>query len=131
MKLTPEQRAKMDEFESKHGSTGKNYKLGMPISLADYCERSEDEEYRRIGKWKGYLFVVSTVWLGLDHGLGTGKLQIFETMVFGKWTGSDRHCERYATLEEAKAGHERVVRAYKYRIDKWVWDFIRYKVRGW
>lgn len=26
---------------------------------------------------------VSTVWLGLDHGFGSGRLEIFETMVFG------------------------------------------------
>lgn len=54
---------------------------------------------------------VSTVWLGYNHQFQPGgRPIIFETMVF---TSRDRlndlYCERYSTLEEAQAGHERIV----------------------
>lgn len=54
---------------------------------------------------------VSTVFLGIDHGFGTGAPVLFETMVFldKEDSCSDREsggCERYCTWEEAAAGHE-------------------------
>jgi hypothetical protein len=63
-------------------------------------------------------YVVSTVWLGLDHSWGQGPPLIFETMVFGYghdrghkllWDYSDKFCARYSTLAEAKEGHKIVV----------------------
>ncbi len=55
---------------------------------------------------------VSTVWLGLNHAWWPGGVEIFETMVFG--AGSyhgvpDFGQRRYATEEEALAGHKEVV----------------------
>ena len=50
---------------------------------------------------------VSTVFLGLDHGFG-GRRELFETMVFINGSGGD--CERYATWDEAEAGHARWVK---------------------
>lgn len=51
---------------------------------------------------------VSTVFLGLDHDWGNkGPPILFETMVFGG--PLDQEIERYATLEEAKAGHAKMV----------------------
>jgi hypothetical protein len=50
--------------------------------------------------------LISTVFLGLDHGYG-GKHLWFETMVF-----RDRHdiyCKRYETWDEALAGHMHAV----------------------
>lgn len=49
---------------------------------------------------------VSTVFLGLDHGWD-GRKELFETMVFVN--GADQGCERYATWDEAEAGHQRWV----------------------
>ncbi len=46
---------------------------------------------------------VSTVFLGLDHAFGGGPPMLFETMIFGG--DHDEYCERYATVEEARAGH--------------------------
>ncbi len=48
---------------------------------------------------------VSTVFLGLDHSFGSGPPMLFETMVFhdGR-TGVC--CERYATWDDAVAGHK-------------------------
>lgn len=54
--------------------------------------------------------VISTVWLGIDHGLGSlrgGRPIIFETMIFGG--PMDQECWRYYTEAEAKAGHAEVV----------------------
>ena len=54
---------------------------------------------------------ISTVWLGLDHNLWSGGPPlIYETMVFPGGTYRELYCERYATEEQARAGHERAVR---------------------
>jgi hypothetical protein len=52
---------------------------------------------------------VSTVFLGIDSSLfGHGPPMLFETMVFINGSGGD--CERYATWDEAEAGHKRWVK---------------------
>lgn len=55
---------------------------------------------------------VSTVFLGLDHHFGFDRLEhvpiLFETMVFGG--PLDQEQERYATWDEAEAGHEEMVK---------------------
>jgi hypothetical protein len=86
---------------------------GQPMSMLDWLERFEDVEHKRVARTDlpGGGFV-STVWLGLDHGFGGHRL-IFETMVFE--TGDeerDGDQDRYSTLEEAKAGHEAMVRKH-------------------
>jgi hypothetical protein len=50
---------------------------------------------------------VSTVFLGMDHGFDDGPPTLFETMVFRG--PLDEHQWRYATWDEAVAGHERIV----------------------
>ncbi len=54
---------------------------------------------------------VSTVFLGIDHSTFENKLELFETMIFG----GDHHGDywRYETWEEAKEGHEKIVKALK------------------
>ena len=55
-------------------------------------------------------FEVSTVFLAIDHGLFRGGPPIlFETMVFAKDTPADHFCQRYATWDETKKGHDEVV----------------------
>lgn len=49
---------------------------------------------------------VSTVFLGIDHGYN-GEVLLFETMIFGG--EHDHYQERYATWEEAEAGHQRAI----------------------
>ena len=52
---------------------------------------------------------VSTVWLGIDHSYGDGGPPlIFESMVFAR-SAADMDCVRYATREEAEAGHSELV----------------------
>jgi hypothetical protein len=51
---------------------------------------------------------VSTVFLGLDHRWGKqGPPILFETMIFGGV--EDQYQERYATWDEAEAGHAKAV----------------------
>lgn len=55
--------------------------------------------------------LVSTVFLGIDHGFSEdGSPVLFETMVFvdGDMSGEFQH--RYCTEEEAKAGHALAVK---------------------
>ena len=47
---------------------------------------------------------VSTVFLGINHQFGDGPPLLFETMVCGG--DLDGEQERYATWDEAEAGHE-------------------------
>lgn len=65
---------------------------------------------------------VSTVFLGMNHAfIASGKPEWFETMVFAtsevdgevqpSWTDVAR--DRYATWEEAEAGHAEMVRRWE------------------
>ena len=62
---------------------------------------------------KGLLvFLVSTVFLGVDHNYWGGPPVLFETMVFlEKSLGTDYESPlwRYYTWEEAEAGHQKVL----------------------
>lgn len=51
---------------------------------------------------------VSTVFIGLDHSFGGKSPLLYETMVFGS---KEDIQERYATKEEALAGHKRILEA--------------------
>lgn len=55
--------------------------------------------------------MVSTVWLGLDHGYWGGPPIIFETMIFGGIL--DGEMGRYATVAQARRGHTHWVRILK------------------
>lgn len=59
---------------------------------------------------------VSTVFLGLDHNFGwAGPRVMFETMVFGG--RADQYQRRYSTWDDAKAGHEAIVRKLRAKQD--------------
>lgn len=58
---------------------------------------------------------VSTIFLGLDHGVWSAVPLLFETMVFGLDAFQDVQ-ERYPTWEEAEAGHAQVVA----RVQAWL-----------
>lgn len=97
---------------------------GEPMSQSEWeAAAFYDDGYQRVaettlptGKW------VSTVWLGVDHLFrAPGKPLIFETLVFprsgskvhGDW--EDLDCDRYATEEEALAGHAKMVEKWSKR----------------
>ena len=90
--------------------TSKMYdREGRRIDMDHWSKLHRDPKYRQI-RCSTLLdgAVVSTVWLGFDHGWTSEGPQIFESMVF-KNGKSDLDCERYSTEEEAIAGHERMV----------------------
>lgn len=66
-------------------------------------------EERRVARDEVGDRTVSTVFLGINHGLVDGPPVLFETMVFGP--EGEEHCQRYSTWEEAAAGHAAVVAA--------------------
>jgi hypothetical protein len=78
---------------------------------------------REVAKTNIGKVLVSTMFLGIDHSFGDGPPMLFETMIFG-----GRHSEeqwRYATWDEAEAGHARAVRiverdAILYRLWSWL-----------
>ena len=51
---------------------------------------------------------VSTVFLGLDYSFNDSVPILFETMIFGG--KHNDYQERYATWEQAEAGHKRAVK---------------------
>jgi hypothetical protein len=76
---------------------------GRPSPLGDDAVIARDEV---AGLWS--TTTVSTVFLGLDHSWDDGPPLLFETMIFGGYY--DEYPIRYATIQEARAGHRRVVR---------------------
>lgn len=52
--------------------------------------------------------IVSTVFLGIDHGFMDSKPLLFETMIFGG--PNDQYQERYSTWELAEEGHKESIK---------------------
>lgn len=84
---------------------------GEPMTIYAWGEAFEDMEAKRVALDvlpNGY--TVSTVWTGIDLGLGTvWPPLIFETMVFAKDQSGDVDMERYSTEAAALAGHTAMV----------------------
>ena len=85
----------------------------VPSDIVEYskwCEKNDMD--RIIAKTNVDDACVSTVFLGLDHSHGLdGAPILFETMIFGG--KHDQLQWRYASLEEAKLGHEALVNKLK------------------
>lgn len=91
---------------------------GSPITLEQYMRLSRDDLYRRVAVTETRHYVISTIWLGLDHGWGMGRPEFFETMVFARaeWDDYERapglhdiDSRRYSSEAEAHAGHAEMV----------------------
>lgn len=87
-------------------------RAGLPITVQQWSVLHGDTSYRVVASTEVGDATVSTVWLGLDHGMGRGPGPvIFETMVFGG--EHDLETWRYTTLADAEAGHDEVVALLK------------------
>lgn len=64
---------------------------------------------RVVGRTAVGASVVSTVFLGLDHRMGHGPPELFETMIFGA-DGAEDYQERCSTWLEAERQHAEAVR---------------------
>lgn len=87
-------------------------KQGNPIeetnlfTWADWMENhSRVLKQNRVGD-----FLISTVFLGLDHNFDGGIPILYETMVFRN--GDSVDTERYETKDQALEGHERFISQY-------------------
>jgi hypothetical protein len=101
----------------------KFYKLDdehNPVAITDSLEWAKwfETSKRHVDNTEIGDVRVSTVFLGLDHSLENfdGSMKdyvpiLFETMIFGG--ERDQYQERYATWDEAKAGHEFAVSLIK------------------
>lgn len=91
---------------------------GQPCTLRQYTAWREDKDIRQVAldelRWSRRRGLwISTVYLGLDHGFGLedgAPPLIYETMAFRRGTFDDADCERWATREQAAAGHEALLR---------------------
>jgi hypothetical protein len=85
---------------------------GNPISLEGWAFLFEKDD-RQIRHDVIGDVTISTVWLGINHAVFPidGRILIFETMIFGG--DHEQDIWRYATEDEAVAGHERITREIK------------------
>ena len=77
------------EYEAWHEAIPEEHSTGVGYTVA----RDEEGEV-----------TVSTVFLNIDHGYGSDKPALWETMVFGGQ--HDQDCERYSSQVEAVEGHQ-------------------------
>ena len=87
--------------------------VGAPVAVEHlaWCLWFEQNLARRIvAKSQVGPYLVSTVFLGLDHNFGDGPPVLWETMVFHDDRGSeDLECRRYASQQDALEGHAAMV----------------------
>jgi hypothetical protein len=89
---------------------------GAPMTLQQWAQKLEDEDYRHIARDvigseepldPAPLITVATFWLGLNHDWRSDEPLIYETIVVGG--EHDTTGMRYATENQAREGHRRVV----------------------
>lgn len=84
----------------------------VECSLMEWAEWMENPANRVVQQNNTPNYMVSTVFLGLNHSWSDeGPPILFETMVFPRTEDSDvnwaeQFCWRYATVAEAKIGHQ-------------------------
>ena len=95
-------------------------KDGKSISLMEWADLFEDMKYRKVMDTYIKNYHVSTVWIGLNHSFGSEDIRIFETMIFGDNEDDelDGWMERYRTEEEARLGHEEVIKLVKANVNE-------------
>ena len=96
-------------------------KDGKPMTR-DAWVAAQTPEYKRVAETTLIIerkkVWISTVWIGLDMGMGTHRTPvIFETMVFYDGAGDDDEMDRYCTLEGALKGHKEMVRLVQAKAD--------------
>lgn len=69
--------------------------------LRDFMDGGKIVKKETIGN-----YLVSTVFLTLDHQFGEGPPLLFETMVFPNGSWDEEYMERYSTYQEALEGHK-------------------------
>jgi hypothetical protein len=84
-------------------------RLAVPVATVEEWGRYFQTANRRVALEEIGPYIISTVFLGLDHSFG-GELPIlFESMIFGPPNGNEVDMDRCSTWEEAIEMHERMV----------------------
>lgn len=105
VRLRTEKERFLARFPDVPAMEGEHFNIeGKPISFAEWGWLHSDRHYTIIFHTRRRGILVSTVWLGINHGWGEMPPIIFETMIFRG--GHDGYQERYATLDEAIVGHK-------------------------
>ena len=91
-------------------------KQGKQISINEWENLIIDPNYKIIKQNVVDGFLVSTVWLGIDHAFFPGTLKpiIFETMIFGD-KNEELDVKRASTIEEALEDHKSMLKRIKNR----------------
>jgi hypothetical protein len=101
------------EFDSPTGRhailVGHQVKECNLMTWARWFEATSALDERRVGLDEVSGVRISTIFLGLDHQLGSGPKLWFETMVFPGDDGEDSYMARYSTWAQAEAGHAAAV----------------------
>lgn len=69
----------------------------------DDASKAFSDQGKIIGRTEIGETLISTIFLGMDHGF-FGEPLLFETMIFGG--KHDNYRERYSTYAQAEAGHQ-------------------------
>lgn len=89
---------------------------GENIDIEDGVKFFESDAKRRIALTRINNLTISTVFLVIDHGAGSGRPVLFESIVFK--ASNPIFTQRYCTKEEAKAGHDKLVEQYSGALKK-------------
>lgn len=85
----------------------------MPMGgVEEYADNLSTDQNRRIAKDEIGGILVSTVFLGVDHGMDRDIPVLFETMLFpgeNNWEELEGYTRRYSSIDEAEEGHEEIV----------------------
>jgi len=96
---------------------------GNPITIEEWTTLFADKDYRLLKKSKHKEgkkeFILSTVWLGINHSFNDG-IETFETMAFelkppswnsviGEVNFDDLACRRYGTESDAISDHKSTI----------------------
>ena len=85
------------------------------ISHEEYLKLTNRADYRIIGRDYVGKRLVSTVWLGMQHGEHDGHPILFETMVFGDY-GGELAVWRYWNESDAILGHMKAVCEFREKL---------------
>jgi hypothetical protein len=92
----------------------------IPVEVEDplvWAQFFEDMENRRVAETLIGSARISTVFLGLDHNFGgEGPPLLFESMIFEGPEDLNEREVRYATWDEATAGHQELVQIVSERL---------------
>ena len=81
-------------------------------TVTDWARLRQDRTYCRVNLTPiADRRLISTVWLGIEHGFDGARPLIFETMVFSR-SGPILETVRYATETEALTGHEAMIKRW-------------------